>query len=48
VFVGSTFIIAARETDMFTAMKVPRQLLLILQVNLGCRQCDSLEVKKLV
>lgn len=29
----STFIIAARETDMFTAMKVPRQLILILQVR---------------
>jgi len=27
----STFIIALRETYMFTAMKVPRQLLLILK-----------------
>lgn len=44
----STFIIAARETVMFIAMKVPRQLVLILQVKLGWRQCDSLEVKKLV
>lgn len=44
----STFIVAARETNMFTAVKVPRQLILILQVKLGRRQCDSLEVKKLV
>jgi hypothetical protein len=42
----SIFIIAAKETDMFTAVKVPRQLLLILQVKLGWRQCDLLKVKK--
>jgi hypothetical protein len=47
-FIVSTFVIAARETDMFTALKVPRQLLLILQVKLGRRQCDSFEVEKLV
>jgi hypothetical protein len=42
------FIIAARETYMFTATKVARQLLLILQVKLGWGQCDTSEVKKLV
>ena len=44
----STFIIAAREMEMFTALKVPRQLLLIFQVKLACRQGDCVEMKKLV